>query len=110
MLVGLLVVSRTGVAEAQGSAATIEVRLDSTPDAAVAVPVQLTSSTDPAQSWSAQLTRGESVRFRLVPPGSYRLISGTVEKRIDVASGDKLTVEVTRTASPNPEVHETSIR
>ena len=45
-----------------------------------------------------------------MPPGSYRLISGTVEKRIDVASGDKLTVEVTRTASPAPEVHDMSIR
>lgn len=106
MLAGLLVAGRMGVAEAQGSAATIEVRLDSTGDAAGPVRVQLRSSTDPSQTWSAELTRGESVRFRLVPPGSYRLISGTVEQRLDVASGDKLTVEVTRTASPAADVHE----
>jgi len=109
-LAGLLVIARGGVAGAQGSAATIEVRLESNGGAVISVPVQLQSATDPTQSWSAQLIGGESVRFRLVPPGSYKLISGTVEKRIDVASGDKLTVEVTRTASPSPEVHETSIR
>ena len=110
LLVGLLVVGRIGVAEAQGSAATSEVRLDSTGDAGVPVSVQLQASTDPAQSWSAQLTRGESVRFRLVPPGSYLLISGSVEHRIDVASGDKLTVEFTRKASQAPESHDMSVR
>ena len=99
MLAGLLVGGRIGVAEAQGSAATIEVRLDSTGDAAP-VPVQLQSSTDPAQSWSAQLTRGESVRFRLVPPGSYRLMvwhegmSKPREQAVTIGTGEA-TVDVT---------------
>src|SRR5204863_8032613 len=84
----------TDVVEAQGSAATIEVRLDSTGDATVPLRMLLRSATDPSQSWSAELTRGQSVQFRLVPPGSYRLISGVVEQRLDVASGDKLTVEL----------------
>ena len=106
VLVGLLVAVRTDLAEAQGSAATIEVRLDSTGDAAVPVRVQLRSATDPSQSWSAELIRGESVQFRLVPPGSYRLISGTVEQRLDVASGDKLTVDLTRPAPAGPDVRE----
>jgi hypothetical protein len=110
LLAGLLAAGRVGVAEAQGSAATIEVRLDGNGDAAVSVPVKLQSASDPAQSWSAQLTRAESVRFRLVPPGIYTLISGTVEKRLDVAAGDRLTVEVTRGVSSNAEVHDTSIR
>ena len=105
MLAGLLAAGRTSVVEAQGSAATIEVRLDSTADAAVAIEVELRSSTDPSQTWSAQLTRDESVRFRLVPPGSYRLITGTREQRLNVASGDKLTVELTRPAPP-ADVHE----
>ena len=105
-----MVAGGAGAAQAQGAAATIEVRFKSAGDVVVTVPIQLQSATDPAQSWSAQLTHGESVRFRLVPPGSYRLISGTIEKRLDVASGDKLTVEVTRGASPSPEIHETSLR
>ena len=109
VLVGLLVAARMDVAEGQGSAATIEVRLDSTEDAAVPVRMQLRSATDPSQSWSAELTRGESVQFRLVPPGSYRLISGTVEQHLDVASGDKLTIDLTRPAPPAPDVHEMTV-
>jgi hypothetical protein len=95
---------RASVARAQGANATIEVRVGSpgvrsaVPDDPV--PVQLQSVTDPAQSWSAQLGSGASVRFRRVPPGSYRLISGTVERPLDVASGDALTVDIARAVPP----------
>ena len=109
VLAGLLLGLGTDVVEAQGSAATIEVRLDSTGDATVPVRMLLRSATDPSQSWSAELTRGESVQFRLVPPGSYRLISGVVEQRLDVASGDKLTVELTRPAPQGPDVHQITV-
>ena len=71
--------------------------------------MQLRSVTDPSQSWSAELTRGESVQFRLVPPGSYRLISGTVEQHLDVTSGDKLTIDVGRPTPPPPGVHEMTV-
>ena len=37
-----------------------------------------------------------SVRFRFVPPGRYRIVSGTVERPIEVASGDELTISVSR--------------
>ena len=109
VLAGLLVALRPDVAAAQGSAATIEVRLDSTGDATIPVRMQLRSVTDPSQSWSAELTRGESVQFRLVPPGSYRLISGTVEQHLDVTSGDKLTIDVGRPTPPPPGVHEMTV-
>src|SRR5215212_10096308 len=66
VLAGLLAADRIGVAEAQGSAATIEVRLAATEDAGVAVRMQLLSARDPSQSWSAELSRGESVQFRLM--------------------------------------------
>jgi hypothetical protein len=44
-----------------------------------------------------------------VPPGSYRLISGTVEQHLDVASGDTLTVDLTRPSLPAPDVHEMTV-
>src|SRR5262245_25373313 len=79
---------------AQGSTATVELRVD--PAAAgsepARIPVQLLSIADPGQSWTADVQAGESVRFRLVPPGSYRLISGSIERRVEVASGDELTI------------------
>src|SRR4029453_17762433 len=79
---------------AQGSTPTVELQVD--PPAAGSEPfkirVQLLSLADPAQSWTADVQTGESVRFRLVPPGSYRLISGSVERRVEVASGDELTI------------------
>ena len=56
--------------------------------------------TDPSQFWAAQLESGEGVRFRLVPPGRYRLVSGTAEQALDVAPGDQLTVDITRAAPP----------
>jgi hypothetical protein len=109
VLLGLLVVVGTDVAQAQGSAATIEVRLGAAGDAAGPVRMQLRSATDPSQSWSAELTRGESVQFRLVPPGTYRLISGPMEQHLDVASGDKLTIELTRPIAPGPDAHEMTV-
>lgn len=105
VLVGLFAAVHPDLAEAQGSAATIEVRLDATGDPTGSVRMQLRSATDPSQFWSAELTEGESVQFRLVPPGSYRLISGTAEQLLDVASGDKLTVDLTRPAAPARDEH-----
>ena len=92
------------VAWAQGATATIEVRVESPALESAAtdtpVPVRLQSVTDPSESWSAQLETGASVRFRRVPPGSYRLIAGALERRLDVASGDALTVDIARAAPP----------
>jgi hypothetical protein len=86
---------------AQGSTATVEVRVAASPpgDSAAKIPVQLLSIADPLQSWSAEMLTGESVRFRLVPPGAYRLISGDVERRVEVASGDEVTVDVRQPAA-----------
>jgi hypothetical protein len=85
----------------QGSTATIEVRVAARPqdNNAVKIPVQLLSTSDPLQSWSAEMLTGESVRFRLVPPGAYRLISGDVERRVEVASGDEVTIDVRQPAA-----------
>ena len=91
---------------AQGSSATVEIRFD--PGTAVAssqapLPVRLESLNDPTRAWSAQVERGQSVRFRLVPPGRYRVVSGAVERPIEVASGDELTISVAKdqtTSSP----------
>src|SRR5687767_3322987 len=78
-------------AMAQGSTATIEVRAAAPPngDTAAKIPVQLLSIADPLQSWTADMVGGEIVRFRLVPPGAYRVVSGDVEQRVEVASGDE---------------------
>jgi hypothetical protein len=83
-------------AGAQGSTATIEIRVAPLPAGAVAqpVPIQLLSINDPQQSWSVEMHGGEVIRFRLVPPGTYRLVSGDAERRVEVASGDELTVDV----------------
>ena len=109
LVAGLVLAGRMDVV-AQGASATIEVRLGSAGNAIVPIPVQLRSLTDPSQSWSAEVTRDQSVRFRLVPPGSYRLISGTAEQHLDVASGDKLTVEITPVVPPAPETHDMLVR
>ena len=113
VLVGVLCSGRVSVARAQGSAATIEVRVESPRAASGAadapVPVQLRSVTDPSQSWSAQLQRGESVRFRFMPPGRYRLISGTLERQLDVASGDELTVDITCATAPVANAHDIGV-
>jgi len=55
VLAGLLAAARTGALAAQGSAATIEVRADSTGDDAGRVPVTLQSETNPSQSWSSSV-------------------------------------------------------
>ena len=105
VLVGVLCYGPVSAALAQGSAATVEIRVDSPPTppgaADVPVPVQLRSVTNPTQFWTAELGSGESVRFRGVPPGGYRLISGRVERPLDVASGDALTVDITRAVPPD---------
>lgn len=83
-------------AGAQGSTATIEVRVAPAPAGAATppVPIQLLSISDPLQSWSVEMQGGQVVRFRLVPPGTYRLVSGDAERRVEVASGDELTVDI----------------
>ncbi len=78
-------------------------------DAAAKIPVQLLSLADPSQAWSAEMVGGESVRFRLVPPGAYRVISGDVEQRVEVASGDEVTIDVgQRAASDRRDVRVTA--
>ena len=73
------------------------------------IPILLRSLADPSQSWSAQPGRGEIVRFRLVPPGRYRLIVGTVERQLQVAFGDDVRVDVTRAAAPSAGDHEVHV-
>ena len=93
-------------AAAQSSTAILEVRMDHarTPGGADQdhdpVAVRLVSVADSTDEWVAQLGSGESVRFRLLPPGSYRLIAGDVERLVDVASGDEITVAVSREPTP----------
>ena len=108
-LVGVLSAGGASVAEAQGAAATIEVRVRRLPPGQVRgsdAPVQLRLRDGSVAILVGAAEWGESVRFRLVPPGRYRLISGTVEQHLDVASGDKLTVNITRAAPPAADVHE----
>jgi len=104
VLAGALGAGRDDVALAQGAAAIVEVRVNSPTSGPgitdAPVPVRLQSVHDPSQSWSAELQNGASVRFRRVPPGQYRLISGTVERPLDVASGDALTVDIARATPP----------
>ena len=95
VFIGVLLAAAASAA-AQGSTATVEVRLDA-PAAeagAVPVPVRLVSISDPSHAWSALMQGPEPVRFRLVPPGRYTLVSGAVERAIEVASGDEVTVSV----------------
>jgi hypothetical protein len=51
-------------ARAQGSTATIEVRVAGPPDgnSAARIPVRLTSIADPLQAWSADIAAGQTVR------------------------------------------------
>jgi hypothetical protein len=113
LLAGLLSL-HAAAAFAQGSTATVEIRFEPPRDAATdgaAVPIRLESLADPAHAWSAQVARGERVRFRMVPPGRYRLVSGSVERPIEVASGDELTVSVTRNQPrPSAGAETTSLR
>jgi hypothetical protein len=83
---------------AQGSTATIEVRVQSAGAASVPLPVQLGSVTS-SQSWSANIRSGEGVRFRLLLPGRYRLVADGVERQLEVQAGDALTVDVTAAAA-----------
>src|SRR6478672_9555704 len=107
---GVLAAARMDAVAAQGSTATIEVRVDATGADPGRVAVKLQSETNPSQFWSAALSAGESVRFTLLPPGTYRLISGAMERQIDVASGDTRTVDLTHTASPTPEDQDMRVR
>ena len=99
-VIALAACSFPAAAFAQGSTATVEIRVAPDPDrpAGIRVPVQLQSVADPTQSWTTDVEAGDSVRFRLVPPGSYRLLSGNVERRVEVASGDELTITVSSSA------------
>ena len=66
------------------------------PPTSALLPIRLESLSDPAHAWSAEVESGQSVRFRLVPPGRYRIVSGAVERPIEVASGDEVTISVSR--------------
>jgi hypothetical protein len=96
VLVAIVFAACAANALAQASTATVEILNDSPAAVPAPVPVRLESLSDPAHAWSAQVESGQSVRFRLVVPGRYRLVSGAVERPIEVASGDELTIRVTR--------------
>jgi hypothetical protein len=101
VLVAVMAAGRASL-RAQSGGATIEVRIEFPHGRATTsnetLPVRLLSVTDPSQSWTAQVESGRSVRFRRVPPGHYRLISGTAERPLHVAAGDALTIEIPRAA------------
>jgi hypothetical protein len=90
-LIGVWCAAATVVA--QGSTATIEVRVQLSGGSSVPLPVQLGSVTS-SQSWSADIRSGEVVRFRLLLPGKYRLVAGGAERQLEVWAGDELTVDV----------------
>jgi hypothetical protein len=105
VLAGLTHVSGLSrAASAQTSTAILEVRLDSArppgTDTGAPVSVRLLSASDPARSWAAQLGSGEHARFRLLPPGNYRLIAGDVERLVELESGDEVTVVISREQQP----------
>ena len=81
MLIGAWCAAATVMA--QGSTATIEVRVQLPGAASVPLPVQLGSVTS-SQSWSADIRSGEAVRFRLLLPGKYRLVAGDAERQLEV--------------------------
>ncbi len=114
VLVAALSLLGAAGAAAQGSTATVEIRVDSTtappaPTSAL-LPIRLESLSDPAHAWSAQVESGQSVRFRLVPPGRYRIVSGAVERPIEVASGDEVTISVSRDQGPASGGGDTTLR
>src|SRR5580765_8499372 len=95
VLIGAWWAGGASIVSAQGSTATIEVRVQVPGAASAPVSVQLGSLTSSSQSWSADVRSGEGVRFRLLLPGRYRLVAGGVERQLDVRAGDALTVDVT---------------
>jgi hypothetical protein len=114
VLVAALSLLGAAGAAAQGSTATVEIRFDSTtapptPTSAL-LPIRLESLSDPSHAWSAHVESGQSVRFRLVPPGRYRIVSGAVERPIEVASGDEVTISVSRDQGPAPAGGDTTLR
>ena len=60
---------------------------------------------DSSQVWTAHLGSGESVRFRLVPPGGIVSVRHS-QRPLDVAAGDELIVDITRAAPPAADDHE----
>ena len=87
----------TDMAVAQGSVATIEVRIpvaDTAKSIEAPVSVELHSTTDSSLSWSAQIRPGEPAMFRFVPAGQYRIVSGSIERLFHALPGDDLTVEI----------------
>ena len=100
-----MVCRRRGIATAQDSTATIEVRVQLSGAVPVPLPVHLGSITS-SQSWSADIRSGEAVRFRLLQPGRYRLLAGGVERQLEVWAGDEVIVDVTgATAGRGNDVH-----
>ncbi len=94
-----------GAVMAQDSTATIEVRVQLSGAAPAPLPVHLGSITS-SQSWSADIRSGEAVRFRLLQPGRYRLLAGSVERQLEVWAGDEVIVDVTgATAGRGNDVH-----
>ena len=101
-------------AAAQGSTATVEIRFDSPASAPAPapalLPIRLESLSDASHAWSAEIESGRSVRFSLVPPGRYRIVSGTAARPIEVASGDELTISVSRDQAQPSSTGDTTFR
>jgi hypothetical protein len=95
---------------AQGPTATIGVRF-APRDAAVSAPIslRLESSADASLSWTADLHPGETVHFRLLSPGSYRLVCGTAERVLTAGSGEDVVVEIVG-QGPRPAADGTDLR
>jgi hypothetical protein len=96
-LAGLIGPGVGGVAFAQGSMATIEVRVPAEDHARAgdpAVAVELRSTTDTSLLWTAVIRPGEPAMFRFVPAGQYRIVSGSLERSFHALPGDELTVEI----------------
>ena len=98
-------------ASAQGPTANIGVRLvpRGAPDG-VPLSLRLESTADASLSWTADIHPGETVHFRLLSPGRYRLICGTMERVLTAASGDDLFVEIVgRSSQARPPANELRI-
>lgn len=87
---------------AQGPTATIGVRLV-TRDTADITPIalRLESTADASLFWTADIEPGQTVDFRLLSPGRYKLICGTVERVLMAESGDDVFVEIVGSGAPS---------
>src|SRR5215203_4453681 len=106
VLAGLaFLLTGSGSAFAQGSMATIEVRVPAEEPPRVggpALPVELHSTTDSSLSWTALVRPGEPATFKFVPAGQYRIVSGTIERLFHALPGDELTVEIAQQTAAAP--------